>query len=120
MSSHVPPCTKHVRKHSQTLSFSSGIATLLNAILLKKLILSAVHGRFLQFESQAHTHVNHLVTLLGDGKEIRRTVNTVLFTSCMFYFFHWKKENSNLKLFTYKMTVMENGPLKNLHAAQGD
>lgn len=62
-------CTKHVRKHPKTLSFNNVYATLLN-MLLKKLILNAIQGMFLKFESQAHTHVGHLETFPGGGKEI--------------------------------------------------
>lgn len=77
--SHFLFCTKHVKKHPNTLSSNNGHATLLNTIVLKKLILIAIHGMFLKFESQAHTHVSHLETLLGDGKEISRTLNTVIY-----------------------------------------
>lgn len=47
-------CTKHVRKHPKTLSFNNVYATLLN-MLLKKLILNAIQGMFLKFESSTYT-----------------------------------------------------------------
>lgn len=119
--SHFLPWTEHERKHPNTPSFSSGYATLLNIVLLRKLILSVIHGMFLEFESRAHTHVSHLEALPGDGGEILRTINNVIYTMPVLLFFplQGKKEN-NLKLFIYKMTVIEKGLLKNLHGLSGD
>jgi len=65
-----PILHKTCKKAAKDSELQQLYATLLNTILLKKLILSAICGMFLKFESQAQTHVIHLETLLGDGKQI--------------------------------------------------
>lgn len=76
----------------ETLSFNSGYATLLNLALVRKLILRVIHGMFLRFESQAHTHVSHLEALPGDGREILRTINSVIYTMPVLLFSTVRKE----------------------------
>lgn len=58
--------------------------TLLN-ILLKKLILNAIWGMFLNFESQAHPHVGHLEILLqGLDKKNLNAAPFFLAFSCFY------------------------------------
>lgn len=65
---------------------------MLNIVLLRKLILSVIHGMFLKFESRAHTHVSHLEALPGVGKEILRTINSVIYTMPALLFSTVRKE----------------------------
>lgn len=111
-------CTKHVRKHPKTLSFNNVYATLLN-MLLKKLILNAIQGMFLKFESSTYTcrpSGNISRRRKGDLKNYK---HCYLHHAC-FTFSTVKKENSNLKLFTYEESAVEKRQLKNLHAIQRD
>lgn len=76
--------------------------TLLN-ILLKKLILNAIWGMFLNFESQAHPHVGHLEILLQGKKEIWRTINTYVPHACFAFSTLTRKRKQQLQtLYTWR------------------